>query len=166
MKFIHIILLSLAISITSCKENRNTIAISTESADSLVYPSPSMDMTLYYQEDSIKVVQKVQKTFVLSKSLSAQAHNVKADYHIICNEKHWLQYITISYSSNDFETLDKLIQNLESTFKESSTFKWDEDKCQYTNGKYYIYFQPPTRDERSGDIFAVCCIMPIDLVNK
>ena len=166
MKFIHIILLFLVITITSCKENKKIRTASTESADSLVYPSPSMDMTLYYQEDSLKVAKKVQKTFGLSKSLSAQADNVKADYHIICNEKHWLQYVTISYSSNDFETLDKLIQNLESTFKESPTFKWDDDKSQYTNGKYYIYFQPPTRNEQSGDIFAVCCIMPIELVNK
>jgi hypothetical protein len=165
MKFLYLPLVLMVFATISCSQRTEKATVVGE-VDSLILPSPTMGMTLYYHEDSIKATEKVQKAFGLSESLSAQKGNVKATYHIICNEKHWLSFLTIVYSSDDFETLDKLIGNIEAAFKTSKNYKWDVDRAQYTNGRCYVYLQPPKRDEQSGEIFAACCIMPIPLVGK
>lgn len=130
--------------------------------DTIVLPTPQMDLNLYFHEDSTSVVEKVKAAFELKEGLVAQQNDVKATYHIICNEKQWLSYFTISYSSNKFETLEALIDSLNTSFAESDIYKWDEERKQYTNGKQYVYLQQVKRDEDDGEIYAVCCIMPTE----
>lgn len=172
--FVLVILASFTCCTNTKQQSNNQEAITpTESDSSLILPSPNLGLTLYYQEDLANVVAKVKKAFHLKDSpvdgdgqLTIIANNdiIKTEYHIIkSSNPNWLDYLTISYSSNksnSFDLLQQLTDSVNSLYKESSLYKWDEERLQWTDGKSYVYIQSPKRDEKSGEIFAIVSIMP------
>ena len=163
-----LIIIAIALTMIGCgnKKQGDSLSQNKTESDTLVLPTPDLKLRLYAKEDSTKAKDKIMKAFLLHDDLCSKSDSIIADYHIICNDKKWLEYLTISYKADNFEILDNIISHLDKAYKNSKDYKWDEERRQYTNGRQYVYLQKPQRDESTGDIFAVCCIMPQSSVSE
>ena len=102
--------------------------------------------------------------------------SIKAKYHIHCSydnyynrRDNWFGYLAIGLTSsekNAFEILQTITDDLNNSYKSSKKYSWDEERAQWTNGMQYIYIQPPSRNDETGNVSCAICIMPIDLVHK
>lgn len=159
---------------------------------SYVMPTPDLKLSLYKDEDLGNAERKIKEAFHLTgaptmveewnnnidkdyitgyhKSYAKTYGDIITNYAIISSGKeNWFDYLTISFTCNTpnaFDQLMELTDSLNTLYKQSINFTWDEDRLQWTNGREYVYIQKPTRDEQTGKVYAVVCIMPKDLVNK
>lgn len=145
----------------------------TEVDTTYVMPSPAMDLKLYPKEDIVNVLGKVKKVFKLDgepikgdRKLTFTKINagIKTEYNIIkSNNPDWFDYLTIVFSSDKptaFDELQALADTLSIQYKNNSSFEWDDEREQWTDGKQYIHIQKPIRDEQSGDVYSVLSVMP------